>query len=88
MGDGQGGPKPPEAIAAPDVEAIGGSGFFAQPIVHRYVWSQDYTARSTWRCCPPTPGTSPPRPGSGRRCSGESGSWSPPARARRFASTT
>ena len=44
MGDGQGGPKPPEAIAAPDVEAIGGSGFFAQPIVHRYVWSQDYTA--------------------------------------------
>jgi SAM-dependent methyltransferase len=44
MGDGQGGPKPPEAIAAPDVEAIGGSGFFAQPIVHRYVWSRDYTA--------------------------------------------
>jgi SAM-dependent methyltransferase len=44
MGDGQGGPKPPEAIAAPDVEAIGGSGFFARPIVHRYVWSQDYTA--------------------------------------------
>ena len=44
MGDGQGGPKPPEAIAAPDVEAIGSSGFFAHPIVHRYVWSRDYTA--------------------------------------------
>ncbi|MDO3703097.1 class I SAM-dependent methyltransferase [Micromonospora sp. C28SCA-DRY-2] len=44
MGDGQDGPKPPEAIPAPDVAAIGGSGFFAQPIVHRYVWSQDYTA--------------------------------------------
>jgi SAM-dependent methyltransferase len=43
MGDGQDGPKPPEAIAPPDVEAIGGSGFFAQPVVHRYVWSQDYT---------------------------------------------
>ncbi len=44
MGDGQGGPKPPEAIAAPDMAAIGGSGFFIQPIVHRYVWSRDYTA--------------------------------------------
>lgn len=44
MGDGQGGPKPPDAIAAPDVEAMGGSGFFAEPVVHRYVWSRDYTA--------------------------------------------
>jgi SAM-dependent methyltransferase len=44
LGDGQGGPKPPEAIAAPDVEAMGNSGLFAPPIVHRYVWSQDYTA--------------------------------------------
>lgn len=44
MGDGQGGPKPPEAIAAPDADAIAGSGSFAQPVVHRYVWSQDYTA--------------------------------------------
>ena len=44
MGDGQGGPKPPEAIAAPDVAAIGGSGFFTRPVVHRYVWSRDYTA--------------------------------------------
>lgn len=44
MGDGQGGPRPAEAIAAPDTAAIGASGFFAQPIVHRYVCSQDYTA--------------------------------------------
>ena len=44
MSDGQGGPGPPEAIEAPDVEAMLGSGFFAPPIVHRYVWSQDYTA--------------------------------------------
>ncbi|MEE6262743.1 class I SAM-dependent methyltransferase [Plantactinospora sonchi] len=43
MGDGQGGPKPPEAIAAPDVDAIVDSGLFAQPVVHRYVWSRDYT---------------------------------------------
>lgn len=44
MGDGQGGPKPPEAVAAPDVEMIGASGFFAEPMVHRYVSSQDYSA--------------------------------------------
>jgi SAM-dependent methyltransferase len=44
MGDGQGGPKPPEAIGAPDVEAMGASGYFAQPVVHRYVWSRQYTA--------------------------------------------
>lgn len=44
MSDGQGGPKPPEAIAAPDLAAIGGSGFFAEPVVHRYVWGRDYTA--------------------------------------------
>ncbi|PZW03878.1 Methyltransferase domain-containing protein [Micromonospora phaseoli] len=44
MGDGQGGPKPPEAIAAPDVAAIDESGFFAPPTVHRYVWSREYTA--------------------------------------------
>jgi len=43
MGDGQGGPKPPEAIQAPDVEAMAGSGFFATPIVHRYLWSRSYT---------------------------------------------
>lgn len=44
MGDGQGGPRTPEAVAAPDVEAIASSGSFAPPTVHRYVWSQDYTA--------------------------------------------
>ncbi|WBB52055.1 class I SAM-dependent methyltransferase [Verrucosispora sp. WMMD573] len=44
MGDGQGGPKPPEAIAAPDAAAMAGSDFFARPTVHRYVWSRDYTA--------------------------------------------
>ena len=44
MSDGQGGPGPPEAIEAPDVEAMLGSGFFASPIVHRYVWSREYTS--------------------------------------------
>lgn len=44
MSDGQGGPGPPEAIEAPDVEAMLGSGFFAPPIVHRYVWSREYTS--------------------------------------------
>lgn len=44
MGDGQGGPKPPEQIAAPDVEAMEASGLFARPVVHRYVWSRVYTA--------------------------------------------
>ena len=44
MSDGQGGPKPPEAIEASDVDAMAGSGLFASPAVHRYVWSQDYTA--------------------------------------------
>ena len=43
MSDGQGGPRPPEAVAAPDVEGMRGSGFFAPPIVHRYVWSREYT---------------------------------------------
>jgi SAM-dependent methyltransferase len=44
MGDGQGGPPPPEAVPAPDVEAITGSGFFGQPTVHRYLWSREYSA--------------------------------------------
>jgi SAM-dependent methyltransferase len=43
MSDGQGGPAPPEAIEAPDVEAMLGSGFFAPPLVHRYLWSREYT---------------------------------------------
>jgi SAM-dependent methyltransferase len=43
MSDGQGGPKPPAEIRAPDVEAMVGSGLFAPPTVHRYVWSRAYT---------------------------------------------
>lgn len=44
MGDGQGGPKPPEAIEAPDVVAMRASGVFAEPVVHRYGWSQEYSS--------------------------------------------
>ncbi|RKS69332.1 methyltransferase family protein [Motilibacter peucedani] len=44
MGDGQGGPKPPGAVADPDVDAMVASGRFETPVVHRYVWSADYTA--------------------------------------------
>lgn len=44
MGDGQGGPKPPEQVPAPDVEAMEASGLFARPVVNRYVWSEEYTA--------------------------------------------
>jgi SAM-dependent methyltransferase len=44
MGDGQGGPRPPQAIGAPDVEAMSASGYFAKPVVHPYVWSRQYTA--------------------------------------------
>ncbi len=43
MGDGRGGPVAPEAVAAPDVQAIARSGLFAPPVVHRYVWHRDYT---------------------------------------------
>lgn len=43
MSDGKGGPGPPEAIEAPDVEAMLGSGYVAPPVVHRYVWSREYT---------------------------------------------
>ena len=43
LGDGQGGPQPPETIPAPDVAALAGSGLFAAPVVHRHVWSRDYT---------------------------------------------
>ncbi|WP_225755308.1 trans-aconitate 2-methyltransferase [Actinotalea sp. Marseille-Q4924] len=44
MGDGQGGPGPPEAVPAPDVAAIAASGFFTEPVVHRHVWGCDYAA--------------------------------------------
>jgi len=43
-GDGQGGPRPPGAVKAPDVAAMRDSGLFAEPIVHRYVWGQEYTS--------------------------------------------
>lgn len=46
LGDGQGGPQPPGTIAAPDVAAITGSGLFAPPVVHRHVWSRDYTVEA------------------------------------------
>jgi hypothetical protein len=44
MGDGPGGPQGPETLPPPDVEAMRTSGFFAPPVVHRYVWSREYTA--------------------------------------------
>jgi hypothetical protein len=44
MSDGQSSQEPPEAIWPPDVEAIVRSGFFAPPIVHRYLWSRNYTS--------------------------------------------
>jgi SAM-dependent methyltransferase len=43
MGDGLGGPQGPETLPPPDVEAMRTSGFFAPPVVHRYVWSREYT---------------------------------------------
>ncbi|GAA4963755.1 class I SAM-dependent methyltransferase [Kineococcus glutinatus] len=42
MGDGKGGPQPPEAVPAPDVDAIRASGEFTEPEVHRYVWDREY----------------------------------------------
>jgi len=39
MSDGQGGPPPPEAVEAPDVAAIEGSGFFEPPTVGSVVLS-------------------------------------------------
>ena len=44
LGDGQGGPKPPETLPAPDAAAIEASGYFAAPVVHRHGWARDYTA--------------------------------------------
>ena len=44
LGDGSDGPEPPDAIVAPDVEAIRASGLFDEPVVRRYVRGIDYTA--------------------------------------------
>jgi SAM-dependent methyltransferase len=44
MSDGQVSQEPPEAIPAPDVAGIANSGLFSAPSLHRYLWSQDYTA--------------------------------------------
>ncbi|MCO8269610.1 class I SAM-dependent methyltransferase [Actinoplanes sp. TRM 88003] len=44
LGDGSDGPEPPGKFTDPDVEAIRASGCFEEPVVHRYVWGQDYTA--------------------------------------------
>jgi len=44
MSNGQAGPQPPDAIPVPDFAAIVGSGFFSPPIVHRYLWSWNYSA--------------------------------------------
>lgn len=45
MGDGQGGPPHPEAVAPPDAAAIVDSGLFESPVVRRYVWGKSYSAK-------------------------------------------
>lgn len=44
LGDGQGGPKPPDEIATPDAAAIGASGLFGGVVERRYVWHRTYSA--------------------------------------------
>ena len=44
MGDGQGGPAPPESIPAPDVASFDASGRFGTVVVRRYLWSRSYSA--------------------------------------------
>lgn len=44
MGDGRGGPVPPELVPAPDVAAIEASGLFGPPEVRRYVTEHRYPA--------------------------------------------
>lgn len=44
LGDGQGGPVPPDRVPAPDVAAIEASGRFGPPEVRRYVTEHRYTA--------------------------------------------
>lgn len=44
LGDGKGGPVPPDGVPAPDVAAIEASGLFGPPQVRRYVTEHRYTA--------------------------------------------
>lgn len=44
LSDGQGGPKRPDAVPAPETAGIVASGFFHEPEVRRHVWSHTYTA--------------------------------------------
>lgn len=44
LGDGLGGPRPPAAVRPPDLAPMRASGLFAEPVVHRYVWSQVHSA--------------------------------------------
>ncbi|HEY6746310.1 MAG TPA: class I SAM-dependent methyltransferase [Mycobacteriales bacterium] len=44
LGDGKGGPVPPDRVPAPDVPAIEASGLFEPPQVRRYVTEHRYTA--------------------------------------------
>lgn len=44
LGDGRGGPVPPDRVPAPDVAAIGASGLFGPAEVRRYVTEHRYSA--------------------------------------------
>lgn len=44
LGDGRGGPRPPEAVPAPDVAAIEACGLFGPVVERRYVWHRTYSA--------------------------------------------
>jgi SAM-dependent methyltransferase len=44
LGDGQGGPKPPDALPSPDADAMAATGLFHEPAVRRYVWHRAYDA--------------------------------------------
>lgn len=44
LGDGRGGPVPPEKLSAPDVASLDASGLFGKVDVRRYVWSRSYSA--------------------------------------------
>jgi SAM-dependent methyltransferase len=44
LGDGRGGPAHPDTIEPPDVAAMRAQESFADPVVHRYLWAQEYTA--------------------------------------------
>ncbi|RZS90832.1 methyltransferase family protein [Motilibacter rhizosphaerae] len=44
LGDGKGGPQPPDSIEPPQQEALRSSTSFDEPVVRRYVQGVDYTA--------------------------------------------